>query len=93
MGVKHVDGKTVGKLMLYALSTCVWCQKTKRLLDDLGVGYDYTDVDLLPGSEKEAAIKVIKKHNPACSFPTLVINDSKCIVGYKENEIREVLKQ
>ncbi len=93
MDVKHVDGKTVGKLMLYALSTCVWCRKTKRLLDDLGVDYDYTDVDFLSGAEKEATMEVIKKHNPKCSFPTLVINDSKCVVGYKENEIREVLKQ
>lgn len=92
MAVKHVAGKRVGKVMLYALSTCVWCQKTKRLLNDLGVEYDYTDVDLLSGAEREAAIESVKKHNPACSFPTLVINDSKCIVGFKENEIREALK-
>lgn len=93
MGVKHVPGKTVGKVMLYALSTCIWCQKTKRLLNDLGVEYEYTDVDLLDGAEKEAAIRSIMKHNPSRSFPTLVINDEKCIVGYKEDEIRKTLKQ
>jgi glutaredoxin-like protein NrdH len=93
MAVKHISGRGVGKVMLYALSTCVWCQKTKKLLNELGVEYSYTDVDLLSGTEKEAAIEDVKRHNPACSFPTLVINDSKCIVGFKENEIREALKQ
>jgi glutaredoxin-like protein NrdH len=92
MAVEHVAGRKAGKLMLYALSTCVWCGKTKKLLNELGVEYDYTDVDQLTGAEREAAIKTVTKYNPACSFPTLVIDDEKCIVGFKENEIREALK-
>ncbi len=39
MEVEHVPGKNVGHAMLYALSTCPWCQKTKRLLNELGVEY------------------------------------------------------
>ena len=92
MAVIHVDGKEASKVMLYTLSTCVWCKRTKALLKDLGVAYDYIDVDLLTGDEEEAVVKEIKKHNPDCSFPTLVINDSQCIVGFKEDEIREALK-
>ncbi len=92
MNKQHVAGKKAGNLMLYALSTCVWCQKTKRLLNELGVEYDYTDVDLLAGAEKEAVMNIIRKHNPACTFPTLLINDQKCIVGFKEQEIRETIK-
>ena len=49
MAKKHVPGRNAGKVMLYALSTCVWCNKTKKLLNELGVEYDYTDVDLLGG--------------------------------------------
>ena len=41
--------------MLYALSTCVWCRRTKQLLDQLGVEYDYVDVDLLEGGDKTTA--------------------------------------
>ena len=37
MAVSHVAGKKAGKIMLYTLSTCIWCQKTKKLLADLGV--------------------------------------------------------
>lgn len=92
MTIEHVGGKNAGKLMLYALSTCIWCRKTKQLLTDLGVEYDYVFVDLLQGQEKEQTIAMIEKWNPDCSFPTLVINDSKCIVGFKENEIKEALK-
>jgi glutaredoxin-like protein NrdH len=92
MTVEHVAGRKAGKLMLYALSTCIWCRKTKQLLTDLGVEYDYTFVDLLSGAEKDEAIKTITKWNPDCSFPTLVLNDKKCIVGFKEPEIREALK-
>ncbi len=92
MKIEHVDGKNAGKLMLYALSTCIWCKKTKQLLADLGVEYDFTFVDLLEGTDKDEAIKTVTKWNPECSFPTLVINDSKCIVGFKEKEIKEALK-
>jgi len=92
MALNHVTGKKKGKIMLYTLSTCGWCKKTKALLNELGVEYDYTDVDLLKGEEQAATVKEIMKFNPECNFPTLVINSQKCIVGYKEDDIREALK-
>jgi glutaredoxin-like protein NrdH len=78
--------------MLYALSTCGWCKKTKELLNNLGVEYDYIFVDLLQDDERETVIKELEKWNPRRSFPTLVINNDKCIIGYNEDEIREVIK-
>jgi len=92
MALNHVAGKNKGKVLLYALSTCGWCKKTKALLNELGVEYDYTDVDLLKGDEQAATVKEIMKFNPDCNFPTLVINSQKCIVGFKEADIREALK-
>ena len=92
MSTEHVSGKNVGRLMLYALSTCPWCKKTKSLLNDLGVEYDYVDVDLLGPDEKAKATETIKKCNPACSFPTLVVDDKKCIIGFREDEIKKALK-
>ena len=41
MKIEHVKGENKGKITLYALSTCGWCKKTKKLLDDLGVEYHY----------------------------------------------------
>jgi glutaredoxin-like protein NrdH len=89
MAVEHVDGKNKGKVMLYALSTCGWCAKTKELLRELNIAFDFTFVDLLEGKEQDEAMDQVEKFNPSGSFPTLVINERKSIVGFKEKEIRE----
>jgi len=93
MTVVHVNGKNKGKVVLYALSTCVWCNKTKKLLTELGVDFSYVYVDLLKGAEKERILNDMSHHNPVRSFPTLVINDKTCIIGYQEKKIREVLRE
>lgn len=36
MDMVHVKGKGTGKVILYALSTCVWCKNAKKLLIELG---------------------------------------------------------
>ena len=91
MKIEHIEGKNKGKIILYALSTCVWCKKTKKLLEKLGVEYDYIFVDLLEGKDREKAVNEVQKFNPRSSYPTLVINDKNCIVGYKEDKIKEAL--
>ncbi|MBN2379525.1 glutaredoxin family protein [candidate division WOR-3 bacterium] len=90
MKPNHVDGKNKGKVVLYALSTCVWCKKTKRLLNELGVEYDYYDIDLMIKQDKDKILKKVKKFNALATFPTIIINDERCIRGYKEDEIKEV---
>lgn len=89
--MEQVAGKNRGRVVLYALSTCVWCKKMRSLLNELGVGYDYVYVDFLSGPEKEEAVTVVKKKNPSCSYPTLVINDRECILGFDEKRVRELL--
>ena len=79
--------------MLYALSTCGWCARTKDLLRELGVDFDYMYVDLLEDHEQHTVLNEIEKWNPKGSFPTLVIRDKKSIVGFREEEIREALKE
>ena len=91
MKLEHVDGKNTHKVMLYALSTCIWCRKTKDLLTKLGVAFDYAYIDLVPKDEQGAALDEVKKYNPGCNFPTVVIDDKKVIVGFKEKELQEAL--
>lgn len=92
MSFTKVSGKNCGKVLIYALSTCGWCKKTKQFLKDNGVEYSYVDVDLLQGEEREKTILEVKKWNPSLSFPTIVINDAACIVGFDERKLREQLK-
>ncbi len=91
MGFEHVNGEKKGKIILYALSTCGWCARTKDLLRELGVDFDYLYVDLLEGPEQDTAMNEVEKWNPKGSFPTLVIGDKKSIIGFREEEIREAL--
>lgn len=89
--MKHVEGTKKSNIKLYALSTCGWCKKTKALLNDLQADYHYVDVDLLGDADQQEAVAEITKWNPECSFPTLVIDNKSCIVGFKEQEIRGVI--
>ncbi len=75
---------------LYSLSTCSHCRSVKKLLGDCAVNYESVDVDLLEGEERKAILADVKKLNPRCSFPTVVIGD-QVVVGHKEKEIREAL--
>jgi len=75
---------------IYSLSTCSHCKSTKKYLSDCSVMYDFVDVDLLEGEERKAILEDVKKFNPKCSFPTIIIGD-KVIVGFKEKEIKEAL--
>ncbi|MFZ3115939.1 MAG: glutaredoxin family protein [Syntrophales bacterium] len=75
---------------IYTLSTCSHCKAAKRFLDECMVKYDATEVDLLKGEERAAILEEVKKWNPNCSFPTIIIGD-EVIVGFKEGEIRKAL--
>lgn len=75
---------------VFSLSTCSHCKSTKKFLNECTVKYEFVDVDLLEGDERKAILEDVRKFNPKCSFPTIIIGE-KVIVGFKENEIREAL--
>lgn len=75
---------------IFSLSTCSHCKATKKFLGECTIKYEFVDVDLLKGEERAAVLEDVKKFNPKCSFPTIIIGE-KVIVGYKENEIKEAL--
>ena len=75
---------------IYSLSTCSHCKSTKKFLSECAVKYDFVDVDLLEGEERKAILEDVKRFNPKCSFPTIIIGE-KVVVGYKEEEIKEAL--
>jgi len=87
----HISGIDRGKVVMYGLSTCVWCKRTKNLLTDLGVDFEFIYVDKLDGDVENQVVEEVKRFNPSVSFPTTVINEKKAIVGFKEKEIREAL--
>ena len=79
------------QVTFYGLSTCVWCKRTRQLLEDNDVAFDFVYVDLLRGDERREAIEQVRQWNRAGSFPTVVVDDERCVVGFKADEIKEAL--
>ena len=75
---------------IYSLSTCSHCKATKKFLGECGIKYEFTDVDLIEKEERKAILEDLRKFNPRCSFPTIIVGD-KTIIGFKEKEIMEAL--
>ncbi|MDR0900993.1 MAG: glutaredoxin family protein [Methanobrevibacter sp.] len=90
MKTEHIDGENKGDVLLFALSTCQWCKKTRMLLEELNVEYDYVYVDLTSGEERQEVMTELEKWNKDISFPTIVINNGEdIIIGFKEAEIKD----
>jgi glutaredoxin-like protein NrdH len=78
------------KIIVYTLSTCSHCKACKNFLNSNNVEYDYVDVDQLQGEKRSEVLDEVREHNPNLSFPTIVV-DGKVIVGFRENELKELL--
>lgn len=89
----HVQGENAKHhIMVYALSTCGWCKKTKELMKSLDLAYNYIDVDELDSASRDKAIDQIATCNPSRSFPTIMIDEGKsCIIGFKQDEIEALV--
>lgn len=85
---RHNEHHTV----FYGISTCVWCKRTRRFLEDQEIAFDYIYVDLLSGQEREDVLARVRRWNPQTSFPTIVVDDSRCVIGYKPEQIKEALE-
>lgn len=82
------NGQTI---VMYALSTCIWCRKMKNYLNQLGVEFTAYDIDQLEEKDAQEKRQQARKWNPSGSYPTLVVNEEKFVVGYDEEKIREIV--
>ncbi len=90
MNVIAVEGNSKRDILVYSLSTCGWCRKTKDFLRQSGVGFRYVDVDLAEPADQEALMEEIRRWNPACSFPTLVADGRTALIGFDPDRIRKM---
>jgi len=79
------------KVMVYALSTCVWCKKIKQFLKDNNVEFEYIDVDLCEEGEKARIREELQSKSGSLSYPTVIVDDKIVIVGFKEDKLKEAL--
>jgi glutaredoxin-like protein NrdH len=92
MNFSKVSGtNSTHKVLLYTLSTCVWCKMTKQYLKDKGVAYEYVDVDLCDETDKEKIRAHILSKGGALSYPTIIIDDTTLVTGFRKDKFKEIL--
>ncbi len=79
------------EVMVYALSTCPWCRKTKQWFSDSGIAFESVDVDTLPDAEQDGVADKVFELSGGRRFPVTVIN-GEVIVGYSPDKFLEHLK-
>jgi glutaredoxin len=79
------------KPKVYALSTCPYCKRTRRFLDDHKIAYDCIEVDLLDDAKQDDVLEEIEKLTGRRSFPVVVVG-KEIIVGHDEAKLKKVLK-
>jgi glutaredoxin-like protein NrdH len=77
-------------VFIYALSTCPYCRMTKKYLTENNVDYDFVDVDLLTGEEKQRVVDEVKALSGGTSFPVIKVDD-EIIVGFNKVRLKELL--
>ncbi len=93
MQTSKVEGSnTKNKVFLYTLSTCGWCKKTKELLKEKKIAYEYIDLDKCSKEDQKTAIEELKAKNLPVAFPVIVINNDTVIQGFKKDDILEALQ-
>ena len=92
MKLSKVSGKnSKHKVLVYALSTCVWCKMTKQFLKDNDVEYEYIDVDLCDEKDKVKIRQHIQSKGGNLSYPTIIIDDNILITGFRKDKLKEAL--
>ena len=93
MQFSKVQGKqNKHKVVLYALSTCVWCKMTKQFLKDSGVEFEYIDVDLCEEEDKQEIRQHIQSKGGPLSYPTTIVDDNVVITGFRKDKLKEALE-
>ncbi len=92
MPFSKVPGKrNEHKVVVYALSTCVWCKMTKQYLKDNDITYEFIDVDLTEPDEKAQIRQQIQSKGGNLNYPTTIVDDKKVITGFRKDQLKEAL--
>ena len=93
MNISKVPGKnTKHKVLVYALSTCVWCKMTKQFLKDNDIEYEYVNVDLTPEEDRDKIRKHIQEKGGSLNYPTTIIDDKEVVTGFRKDLLKKELE-
>ncbi len=81
------------EIIVFTLSTCMWCKKCKRWLDEREIRYRYIDVDQISYAQKSQILDYLREnYNSRISYPFMVCDNKDIVVGYDPNRYEELMK-
>ena len=88
--IKEEGNLHKGEIIVFALSTCAFCKKALKFLRENSISFSYVYVDEFD-FEKKSHVKneLKKKYKRDVGFPFLILDDSKIIVGFTEDEYKK----
>ena len=81
----------MAKILMYTLSTCPFCRKTKKYFRDRNIPFDFVDYDQAGEKEQERIAAEMMKHTDHIAFPFVKIEDT-VVMGYNPERYEQLLK-
>lgn len=78
----------MSEITLYGAQWCGDCRRSQRLLKELGVEYDYINIEEVPG----AADKVVEINGGAQSIPVVMFSDGTHLTEPSDPDLRKKLE-
>jgi glutaredoxin len=79
-------------LTVYALSTCAFCKRAIKFLQDHDVKFKYIYLDTINPMVKRTVKSELKsRYSSLPVFPVLVIDDREAVSGFSEEKWKEIL--
>lgn len=78
------------KITIYALSTCLWCRKTKKYFEEKKVPFEAVDYDKQDEDRQEKMMAEMRAAGCTGSFPFTRIGGA-CVQGYDPAEFEKLM--
>ncbi len=77
---------------VYALTTCPYCKKTLRFLEENGIKADVIFIDQLEPEKKEMAMREAYSYAGMYAVPVVVHNDT-VVVGFDREKLERLVEE
>lgn len=77
-------------IIIYSLSTCLWCKKTKKYFEDRKIQFEVLEYDKQDEARQAAMMAEMRAAGYTGSFPFIKIG-KHCTQGYDPQEFETLL--
>ena len=82
----------MNKIIIYSLSTCLWCKKTKKYFEDRKIQFEVLEYDKQDEARQADMMAEMRARGAAGSFPFIKIGN-QCCHGYDPEAFETLLNK